>query len=118
MESADLMVRDGKVFMRTTTGPKRVDVIYRRIDAYLDPLAFDPTSLIGVPGLSAYLFRRCCTDQCHYTGVADDKSIYPYVPMMIRFYLDEEPIPQLLSFQPGSVVCRMIYAMFWNIWMN
>ena len=94
VESADLMVRDGKVFMRTTTGPKRVDVIYRRIDdAYLDPLAFDPTSLIGVPGLlSAYRSGGVVLTNAIGTGVADDKSIYPYVSMMIRFYLDEEPI--------------------------
>ncbi len=94
VESADLMVRDGKVFMRTTTGPQRVDVIYRRIDdAFLDPLAFNPTSLIGVPGLlSAYRSGGVVLANAIGTGVADDKSIYPYVPNMIKFYLDEEPI--------------------------
>lgn len=94
VESADLMVRDGKVFMRTTTGPQRVDVIYRRIDdAFLDPLAFNPASLIGVPGLlSAYRSGGVVLANAIGTGVADDKSIYPYVPAMIKFYLHEEPI--------------------------
>lgn len=94
VEGADLFVRDDKVFMRTTDGPKQVDVIYRRLDdAYLDPLAFKPDSVLGVPGLlSVYRAGRVALANAVGTGVADDKSIYPYVPDMIRFYLAEAPI--------------------------
>ncbi|ATN12510.1 hypothetical protein CRN80_23995 [Pseudomonas sp. FDAARGOS_380] len=96
VEGADLFVQDLKVFMRTTDGPKAVDVIYRRIDdAFLDPLAFNPESMLGVPGLvAAYCAGNVVLANAIGTGVADDKSIYPYVPAMIRFYLDEEPILQ------------------------
>ncbi|MDX7867649.1 circularly permuted type 2 ATP-grasp protein [Aeromonas caviae] len=94
VESADLVVKDGQVLMRTTTGLKRVDVIYRRIDDdFLDPLAFNPDSLIGVPGLlSVYRAGGVVLANAIGIGVADDKSIYPYVPEMIRFYLGEDPI--------------------------
>nr|WP_221296206.1 circularly permuted type 2 ATP-grasp protein [Microbulbifer hydrolyticus] len=94
VEGADLFVRNGCVYMRTTTGPRQVHVIYRRIDdAFLDPLAFDPSSMLGVPGLlTAYRDGSVILANALGTGVADDKSIYPYVPDMIRFYLDEEPI--------------------------
>ena len=94
VEGQDLVVRDGYVFMRTTRGPKRVHVIYRRIDDdFLDPLAFRPDSMLGVPGLlAAYRAGHVTIANAIGTGVADDKSIYPYVPEMIRFYLDEEPI--------------------------
>jgi hypothetical protein len=80
--------------MRTTRGPKRVDVIYRRLDDdFLDPLAFRPDSSLGVPGLlSVYRAGRVTLANAIGTGVADDKSIYPYVPDMIKFYLSEEPI--------------------------
>jgi hypothetical protein len=80
--------------MRTTQGPKRVDVIYRRIDDdFLDPLAFRADSMLGVPGLlAAYRSGRVALANAIGTGVADDKSIYPYVPEMIRFYLGEEPL--------------------------
>ena len=86
--------RTGTVFMRTTQGPQRVDVIYRRIDDdFLDPLAFRPDSMLGVPGLlDAYRAGRVTLANAIGTGVADDKSMYPYVPEMIRFYLGEEPI--------------------------
>jgi uncharacterized circularly permuted ATP-grasp superfamily protein len=96
VEGADLFVNDLKVFMRTTDGPKAVDVIYRRIDdAFLDPQAFNPESMLGVPGLvAAYCAGNVVLANAIGTGVADDKSIYPYVPEMIRFYLDEEPILQ------------------------
>ncbi|MGY2403168.1 circularly permuted type 2 ATP-grasp protein [Pseudomonas sp. SDO5271_S396] len=96
VEGADLFVQDLKVFMRTTDGPKAVDVIYRRIDdAFLDPLAFNPQSMLGVPGLvAAYCAGNVVLANAIGTGVADDKSIYPYVPEMIRFYLDEEPALQ------------------------
>ncbi|WP_160153298.1 circularly permuted type 2 ATP-grasp protein [Microbulbifer sp. ALW1] len=94
VEGADLFVRYGCVYMRTTTGPRQVHVIYRRIDdAFLDPLAFNQNSMLGVPGLlSAYRDGNVILANALGTGVADDKSIYPYVPDMIRFYLDEEPI--------------------------
>src|SRR5207342_833911 len=90
----DLFVDDDKVFLKTTRGPQRVDVIYRRIDDdFLDPQAFRPDSLLGVPGLmSAYRAGRVTLANAIGTGVADDKSMYPYVPEMIRFYLGEEPI--------------------------
>jgi len=94
VEGMDLFVKDGFVHMRTTTGPQRVDVIYRRIDdAFLDPLAFRQDSLLGVPGLlSVYRAGNVALANAIGTGVADDKSTYPYVPEMIRFYLHEEPI--------------------------
>jgi uncharacterized circularly permuted ATP-grasp superfamily protein len=94
VEGKDLFVNDNTVFMRTTRGPRRVDVIYRRIDDdYLDPLAFRPDSSLGVPGLlAAYRAGRVTLANAIGTGVADDKSIYPYVPDMIKFYLSEEPI--------------------------
>ena len=89
VEGQDLFVRDEAVFMRTTQGPQRVDVIYRRIDDdFLDPLVFRPDSMLGVPGLlTAYRAGRITIANAIGTGVADDKSIYPYVPEMIRFYL-------------------------------
>jgi len=94
VEGQDLFVNDNAVYMRTTRGPKRVDVIYRRIDDdYLDPLAFRADSTLGVPGLlSVYRSGRVTLANAIGTGVADDKSIYPFVPDMIRFYLSEEPI--------------------------
>ncbi|MCM2328344.1 MAG: circularly permuted type 2 ATP-grasp protein [Lysobacter sp.] len=94
VEGQDLFVQDRTVFMRTTQGPQRVDVIYRRIDDdFLDPLAFRPDSMLGVPGLlEAYRAGRVTLANAIGTGVADDKSMYPFVPEMIRFYLGEEPI--------------------------
>jgi len=94
VQGQDLFVRDEIVYMRTTRGPQRVDVIYRRIDDdFLDPLAFRPDSQLGVPGLlSAYRAGRVTICNAIGTGIADDKSIYPYVPEMIRFYLGEEPL--------------------------
>ena len=93
VEGQDLFVRDDSVYMRTTMGPRRVDVIYRRIDDdFLDPLAFRPDSMLGVPGLlAAYRAGRVTIANAIGTGIADDKSIYPYVPDMVRFYLGEEP---------------------------
>jgi uncharacterized circularly permuted ATP-grasp superfamily protein len=99
VEGQDLFVKDACVFMRTTDGPKRVDVIYRRLDAdFLDPLAFRPDSMLGVPGLlAAYRLGNVVICNAVGTGVADDKSIYPYVPDMVRFYLGEEPILKNVS---------------------
>jgi uncharacterized circularly permuted ATP-grasp superfamily protein len=94
VEGQDLFVRDEAVFMRTTQGAQRVDVIYRRIDDdFLDPLVFRPDSMLGVPGLlAAYREGRITIANAIGTGVADDKSIYPYVPDMIRFYLGQGPM--------------------------
>ena len=94
VEGQDLFVRDDFVYMRTTQGPQRVDVIYRRIDDdFLDPLVFRPDSMLGVPGLmAAYRAGHVTIANAIGTGIADDKSIYPYVPDMIRFYLGEEPL--------------------------
>lgn len=94
VEGRDLVVRDGFVFMKTTDGLRRVDVIYRRIDDdFIDPLAFRSDSALGVPGLlEAYKHGRVAIANAPGTGVADDKVIYAFVPKMIRFYLNEEPI--------------------------
>ena len=94
VEGQDLFVKDNFVYMRTTRGPKRVDVIYRRVDDdFLDPLAFRPTSTLGCEGLmGAYRAGNVTICNAVGTGVADDKSIYPYVPKMIEFYLGEKPI--------------------------
>ncbi len=94
VEGADLFIRQNRVYMKTTVGPQQVDVIYRRIDDdFLDPLAGNPDSMLGVPGLyAAYRSGNVVLANAMGTGVADDKSIYPYVPDMIRFYLNEEPI--------------------------
>jgi uncharacterized circularly permuted ATP-grasp superfamily protein len=94
VEGQDLFVQENNVYMRTTRGPKRVDVIYRRIDDdFIDPLAFRPDSQLGVPGLlSVYRAGRVTLANAVGTGIADDKSIYAYVPDMIDFYLGEKPI--------------------------
>ncbi len=94
VEGQDLFVRDNFVYMRTTQGPKRVDVIYRRLDDdFLDPLAFRPDSTLGCAGLlSAYRAGNVTLANAIGAGIADDKSIYPYVPKMIEFYLGEKPI--------------------------
>ena len=94
VEGRDLVVVDGYLQMRTTKGLQRVDVVYRRIDDnFLDPLAFNPDSLLGVPGLmQVYQQGRVALANAPGTGVADDKVVYAYVPDMIRYYLREEPI--------------------------
>lgn len=94
VEGSDLFVKDGFLYMRATSGWERVDVIYRRLDdAFLDPLAFKQDSMLGVPGLlSVVRAGNVGLANAIGTGVADDKSTYPYVPDMIRFYLSEEPI--------------------------
>jgi uncharacterized circularly permuted ATP-grasp superfamily protein len=101
VEAGDLFVEDETVYVRTTLGPRRVDVIYRRIDdAYLDPQFFRPDSLLGVPGLMrAYARGRVALANAPGNGCADDKAVYPLVPDMIRYYLGEEPIlPQVDSY--------------------
>jgi len=94
VEGQDLFVKDHFVYMRTTQGPRRVDVVYRRVDDdFLDPTAFRPDSTLGCAGLLD-VYRKGNISLCNAigTGVADDKSIYPYVPKMIEFYLGETPI--------------------------
>jgi uncharacterized circularly permuted ATP-grasp superfamily protein len=105
VEGQDLFIDNEFLYMRTTQGPRRVDVIYRRIDDdFLDPLIFRPDSMLGVPGLlTAYRAGHVTIANAIGTGVADDKSIYPYVPDMVRFYLNEEP---LLSNVPTYVLRR------------
>lgn len=94
VEGQDLFVRDNFVYMRTTQGPRRVDVIYRRVDDdFLDPAEFRPDSTLGCAGLmEAYRTGHVTICNAVGTGIADDKSIYPYVPQMIEFYLGEKPI--------------------------
>ena len=94
VEASDLVVRDAACYLKTTDGLNRVDAIYRRVDEdFIDPLEFRPDSLLGVPGL-----MRACREgnvsiaNAVGTGVADDKAIYHYVPAMIRYYLNEEPM--------------------------
>ncbi len=94
VEGRDLLVRSAVVYMRTTEGPRRVDVIYRRIDDdFLDPLTFRPDSTLGVPGLmSAYQAGNVTLANAVGTGIADDKAVYSYMPEIVKFYLGEEPI--------------------------
>ena len=96
VEGQDLQVKDNFVYMRTTRGLQRVDVIYRRVDDdFLDPKVFRSTSTLGCAGLmDAYRAGNVAICNAVGTGIADDKSVYPYVPEMIRFYLGEEPILQ------------------------
>jgi uncharacterized circularly permuted ATP-grasp superfamily protein len=93
VEAPDLFVDGDRVFVRTTRGPRRVDVIYRRTDeAFLDPEVFRADSVLGVPGLMrAYAAGNVALANAPGNGVADDKAIYPFVPAMIRYYLGEEP---------------------------
>jgi uncharacterized circularly permuted ATP-grasp superfamily protein len=94
VEGRDLLVHDNVVYMRTTAGPRRVDVIYRRVDDdFLDPLCFRPDTILGVPGLfNAYRAGNVTLANAIGTGVADDKAVYAYVPEIIKFYLQEDPI--------------------------
>ncbi len=94
VQGQDLIAHNGCIYMRTTSGLRQVDVIYRRIDDdYIDPLVFRPDSLIGVPGLfNAYQLGNVMIANAIGTGVADDKSVYAYMPDIIRYYLSEEPL--------------------------
>jgi uncharacterized circularly permuted ATP-grasp superfamily protein len=94
VEGRDMFVKNGEVFMRTTQGPQRVDVIYRRVDDdFIDPLTFRPDSTLGVPGLmSAYQAGHVTLANAVGTGIADDKAVYSYLPEIIKFYLGKEPI--------------------------
>jgi uncharacterized circularly permuted ATP-grasp superfamily protein len=109
VEGKDLFVKDGFVYMRTTQGPQRVDVIYRRVDDdFLDPSAFRKDSTLGCAGLlDVYRKGNITLANAIGTGVADDKSIYPYVPKMIEFYLGEKPllenVPTYLCREPNDL---------------
>ncbi|MBV9954750.1 MAG: circularly permuted type 2 ATP-grasp protein, partial [Pseudolabrys sp.] len=94
VEGRDLFVKDEFCYMRTTQGPQRVDVIYRRIDDdFLDPLSFRPDSVLGVPGLmSVYQAGHVTLANAVGTGIADDKAVYSFMPEILKFYLGEEPI--------------------------
>ncbi|MBM3375486.1 MAG: circularly permuted type 2 ATP-grasp protein [Betaproteobacteria bacterium] len=94
VEGQDLFVQEDRVFAKTTRGPRRIDVIYRRIDDdFIDPEVFRADSVLGVPGLMRAIFEgRVTLCNAVGTGIADDKSVYPYVPDMIRYYLGEEPV--------------------------
>jgi uncharacterized circularly permuted ATP-grasp superfamily protein len=96
VEAGDLFVKDDVVYMRTTEGPRRVDVIYRRIDdEYLDPLVFRPDSVLGVPGImNAYHCGNVTLANAVGTGICDDKAVYSYMPDIVRFFTGEEPILQ------------------------
>ena len=101
VQGSDLFVENDHVYAKTTQGPRRVDVIYRRVDdGFLDPDAFKKDSMLGVPGLvRAYTSGNVALLNAIGNGVADDKGIYPFVPDMIRFYLSEEPIlPQVPTY--------------------
>jgi uncharacterized circularly permuted ATP-grasp superfamily protein len=103
VEGRDLVVDQNCVFMRTTRGLRRVDVIYRRIDDdFLDPLTFRPDSTLGVPGLvNAYRAGQVALANSIGTGIADDKGVYPFVPDMIRYYLKQDPVlPNVETFRP------------------
>jgi uncharacterized circularly permuted ATP-grasp superfamily protein len=96
VEGPDLFVREDKLFMRTTDGPRQIDVLYRRVDdAFLDPLVFRPDSVLGVPGImSAYATGNLAIANAVGTGIADDKAIYSYMPEIVRFYTGEAPLLQ------------------------
>lgn len=109
VEAADLFVDDDKVFAKTTQGPKRVHAIYRRTDeTFLDPEVFRPDSMLGVPGIMrAYAAGNVALANAPGNGIADDKAIYPLVPELIRYYLDEEPkleqVPTYLCARPDDL---------------
>jgi uncharacterized circularly permuted ATP-grasp superfamily protein len=109
VEGRDLFVHDNVVYMRTTAGPQRVDVIYRRVDDdFVDPLAFRPDSTLGVPGLfNAYRAGNVALTNAIGTGVADDKAFYVYVPKLIKYYLDQDAIlPNVETWQLSNPIER------------
>lgn len=109
VEGRDLYVEDTVVYMKSTRGPVRVDVVYRRLDDdFLDPLVFRRESVLGVPGIvNAYRAGNVALANGIGTGVADDKAVYPFVPDMIRYYLDQEPIlgqvPTYMGWRPADL---------------
>jgi uncharacterized circularly permuted ATP-grasp superfamily protein len=105
VEGRDLVIDNHKVFMKTTSGLQQVDVIYRRIDdEFMDPLLFRPDSMLGVPGImGAYRKGTVALANAVGNGVADDKAVYAYVPAMIKYYLNEEPIlPNVPTYQMSN----------------
>lgn len=105
VEGRDLVIDNHKVFMKTTSGLQQVDVIYRRIDdEFMDPLLFRPDSMLGVPGImGAYRKGTVALANAVGNGVADDKAVYAYVPSMIKYYLNEEPIlPNVPTYQMSN----------------
>lgn len=113
VQDSDLLVDDGAVYMRTTRGRVRIDVLYRRVDDdFSDPLAFRPDSLLGVPGLLAsYRMGRISLANALGTGVADDKAVYAYVPSMIRYYLGEDPILPNVPTYVGADARDLLYIL-------
>jgi uncharacterized circularly permuted ATP-grasp superfamily protein len=104
VEGQDLVVSDGFVYMRTTKGLQRIDVIYRRLDDdFIDPRAFRADSMLGVPGImDVYRSGKVAMANAPGTGIADDKAVYAYVPKIIKYYMDEDPIlPNVPTF-----ICR------------
>ena len=115
---SQLVVEDLIVYMRTTEGLKRVDVLYRRIDdAFLDPLTFDPQSALGVPGImAAYRAGNVTIANAVGAGIADDKAIYTYVPEMIRFFLGEEPmLKNVPTYTCGERIASMEEHLPWRV---
>jgi uncharacterized circularly permuted ATP-grasp superfamily protein len=94
VEGQDLVVSNGFVYMRTTKGLQRIDVIYRRLDDdFMDPLAFRPDSMLGIPGImDVYRSGKIAMANAPGTGIADDKAVYAYVPKIIKYYMNEDPI--------------------------
>ena len=113
VEGRDLVVEGDRVFMRTVAGPVRVDVIYRRLnDDFLDPEAFNPESMLGVAGLMrAYRKGTVALANAIGTGVADDKAVYAYVPRLIRYYLDQDPIIENVE----TRICREADALAYTL---
>ncbi|OAI42169.1 hypothetical protein AYO38_03225 [bacterium SCGC AG-212-C10] len=114
VEGRDMIVRDGRLAMKTTRGLQPVSSVYRRVDEeFLDPLNFQPDSVLGVPGLfDVYRAGGLCLANAIGTGIADDKSVFPYVPEMIRFYLGEEPLlPNVPTYRGADEgACEYILA--------
>jgi uncharacterized circularly permuted ATP-grasp superfamily protein len=116
VEGRDLIVEENHVYMRTTRGRQKVDVIYRRVDDdFLDPLAFRRNSLLGVPGLmNVYREGNVGLANAPGAGVADDKSVYAFVPALIKYYLSEEPllpqVPTYLGIRPDDLAYMREHA--------
>ena len=113
VEGADLLVNNDKLYMKTTRGLKRIDVLYLRLDTeFIDPLVFRPDSLLGVPGLMhVYRAGNVTLANAPGNGVADDKSLYAYTPDIIRFYLGEEPILPIVPTYLGSRPADLKYML-------
>ena len=119
VEGRDLSVIDGYVVMRTTKGYQKVDVIYRRVDDdYIDPKVFKADSTLGVPGiLEVYRAGKVAIANAPGTGVADDKAIYTFVPQIIRYYLNQEPIlPNVPTYVCWDEPQRKYHFRRWTSW--